>query len=198
MVSGDSMIGIPWRIGWGHDIHRVGQGGPLRLGGIAIPWDHHLVGHSDADVLLHALIDALLGALAWGDIGEWFPDSGAQYRRKDSTEMVQFVAERVRSAGWSVVNVDSTVFAEQPKLTPYKAAVRQRIAELLKIPVEQVSVKAKTGEKLDAIGRGEAIAAACIVLVAQTGSQNGLAVPTTTAAPAGRTTKAMDSRKGVE
>ncbi|GIW96541.1 MAG: 2-C-methyl-D-erythritol 2,4-cyclodiphosphate synthase [Pirellulaceae bacterium] len=170
IVTGDSHAeSLPWRVGWGHDTHRLEPGGPLRIGGITIPWDHHLVGHSDADVLLHAVVDALLGALAWGDIGEWFPDDSPAHRGQDSSHMVRQVVERLMQEGWRVANADCTVFAEKPRLTPHKSAIRRRIAELLQVGIEQVSVKAKTGERLDAVGRGEAIAAACVALVTRAG-----------------------------
>ena len=113
------------RVGIGHDTHRLGQGGPLRLGGIDIPHDRHLIGHSDADVLLHAITDALLGAAALGDIGELFPDTDAANRGRDSAEMLRQAARAVRRAGYQIVNLDCIVFAQRPKLSPHKDAIRQ-------------------------------------------------------------------------
>jgi 2-C-methyl-D-erythritol 2,4-cyclodiphosphate synthase len=155
----------PLRVGIGHDTHRVEAGGPLRLGGIEIPHEAHAVGHSDADVLLHAVTDALLGAAALGDIGELFPDTDPANRGRDSGEMLQAALAKVQAAGWSVVNLDCIVFTELPKLTPYKPAIRRRIGELVGIPPEHVGLKAKTAEGLGAVGRGEAIMAQCVALV---------------------------------
>jgi 2-C-methyl-D-erythritol 2,4-cyclodiphosphate synthase len=153
------------RVGIGHDTHRLAPGGPLRLGGIDIPFDQGPVGHSDADVLLHALTDALLGAAALGDIGELFPDTDPANRGRDSAEMLSIALEKVRAAGYRVVNVDAIVFAQRPKLSPYKDPIRRRIAELLDIPVNQVGVKAKTGELVGPVGRLEAVMAETIVLL---------------------------------
>jgi 2-C-methyl-D-erythritol 2,4-cyclodiphosphate synthase len=137
----------------------------LRLGGLEIPHDREAVGHSDADVLLHALTDALLGAAALGDIGEWFPDTDPANRGRDSAEMLVAARDAVAAAGWRIGNVDCIVFAERPKLQPHKQAIRQRVAETLGLGVGQIGLQAKTGEKLDAVGREEAIAAQCVVLL---------------------------------
>ena len=153
------------RIGIGHDTHRLASGGPLRLGGITIEHDQHLVGHSDADVLLHAVTDALLGAIARGDIGEWFPDTATENRDRDSAEFLQVAVEQVRSAGLCVANLDCIVFAQQPKLSEHKQKITQRLAQLLGIAEQQVNVKAKTGESIGTIGRQEAMAAQCVVLL---------------------------------
>jgi 2-C-methyl-D-erythritol 2,4-cyclodiphosphate synthase len=153
------------RIGIGHDTHRLVEGGPLRLGGVVIPSDRRLLGHSDADVLLHAVTDALLGAAALGDIGELYPDTDERNRGRDSAEMLRGAMERVRACGWQVANVDCIVFAEYPKLGPHKLSVRRRIAEILGLAVEQVSVKAKTGEGVGLVGRGEIMAAQCVALL---------------------------------
>ncbi len=153
------------RIGIGHDTHRLAAGGPLRLGGIDIPHDAHLLGHSDADVLLHAVTDALLGATAMGDIGELFPDTADENRGRDSAEMLQLAYQQVRQAGYYVVNIDCIVFAQQPKLSVYKRSIRAQIAKILALPVESVGLKAKTGEQVGPIGRLEAISAQCIVLL---------------------------------
>jgi len=132
--------------------------------GIDIPHDRKAVGHSDADVLLHAIIDAMLGAAALGDIGEMYPNTDEANRDRDSAEMLRGAYERFAAAGFAIVNMDCIVFAEQPKLFPYKDAIRQRIAELLEIPANSVGLKAKTGEGVDAIGRQEAISAQCVLL----------------------------------
>jgi 2-C-methyl-D-erythritol 2,4-cyclodiphosphate synthase len=153
------------RVGIGHDTHRLGQGGPLRLGGIEIPHDRHLIGHSDADVLLHAITDAILGAVALGDIGEMFPDTDPVNRGRDSTDMLRLAHDAVRAASYSIGNVDCIVFAQRPKLSPYKAAIATRIAEVLQLTPSQVSVKAKTGEGVGEVGREEAMMAQCIVLL---------------------------------
>jgi 2-C-methyl-D-erythritol 2,4-cyclodiphosphate synthase len=153
------------RVGIGHDSHRLAAGGPLRLGGIDISHDRHAVGHSDADVLLHAVTDALLGAAALGDIGELFPDTDEANRGRDSADMLRQAAAKVQSAGFQIVNVDCIVFAQRPKLSPHKEAIRKRIAEILGITSEQVGVKAKTGENIGEIGREEIIAAQCVALL---------------------------------
>lgn len=153
------------RIGIGHDTHRLGAGGPLILGGIALEHDYHAIGHSDADVLLHAITDAALGAAALGDIGELFPDTDPANRGRDSAEMLQTAVARVQQAGFRIVNLDCIIFAQQPKLSPHKLAIRDKIAEILGIDAELVGVKAKTGESVGPIGREEAISAQCVVLL---------------------------------
>ena len=137
----------------------------MRLGGIDVPHDQRAVGHSDADVLLHAVTDALLGAAALGDIGELFPDTDQANRGRDSGQMLQAAVGHVVAAGWTIENLDCIVFAELPKLTPYKPAIRRRIGELIGIDAESVGLKAKTAEGLGAIGRREAIAAQCVALI---------------------------------
>lgn len=154
-----------FRVGLGYDSHRLAAGGPLRLGGVSIPCEVHAVGHSDADALLHAITDALLGAASLGDIGELFPDTDDANRSRDSGQMLQVVCQRLASQGMRVVNIDCTVLLERPKLSHHKDAMRMRIAELLEIPAHDVGVKAKTSEGVDAIGRQEAIAAQCVALV---------------------------------
>lgn len=153
------------RVGIGHDTHRLGQGGPLILGGISIPHDRHAIGHSDADVLLHAITDALLGAAALGDIGELFPDTDPANKGRDSAEMLRQAAARIRAAGYTVNNLDCIVFAQSPKLGPHKVAIRERIAEILALSPEQVGVKAKTGEGVGEVGREEVIMAQCVALL---------------------------------
>lgn len=137
----------------------------MRLGGIDVPSQTRAVGHSDADVLLHAVTDAVLGAAALGDIGEMFPDTDPANRGRDSAEMLSAAWRQVCEKGFRVVNVDCIVFAEQPKLSPYKHRICQRIASLLSVPIECVGVKAKTGESLGPVGQHEAIMAQCVVLL---------------------------------
>ena len=161
---GDAATPAP-RVGIGHDTHRLRGGGPLRLGGIDIAHDRELVGHSDADVLLHALTDALLGAAALGDIGEMFPDTDPANRARDSAEMLRAALDAVERAGWRIGNCDCIVFAERPRLSPYKQAICRRLAEILGIEPERIGLKAKTGEQIGTIGRQEAIAAQCVVLL---------------------------------
>jgi 2-C-methyl-D-erythritol 2,4-cyclodiphosphate synthase len=156
------------RVGHGYDLHRLVAGRPLVLGGVAIPHSHGLLGHSDGDVVLHAICDAILGALAIGDIGQQFPDTDERYRGIASGELVRQVADRVRDAGWCIGNIDVTICAEQPRLAPHNLAMRSRVAELLGVPLSVVSVKAKTNEGLGDIGRGEAIAATVVALLEQT------------------------------
>ena len=153
------------RIGLGHDSHRLGPGTSLVLGGVAIPHDRQALGHSDADVLLHAITDALLGAAALGDIGELFPDTDPANRGRDSAEMLREGLERVVAAGWRIVNLDCVIFAQRPKILPHRTAIRTRIAAVLSIDVGQIWLKAKTGEGVGPIGEEQAIAAECVVLI---------------------------------
>lgn len=157
------------RIGLGHDTHRLAGGGPLRLGGLTLDHDHHLVGHSDADVLLHAITDALLGAANLGDIGEFFPNTDPANKGRDSAEMLALAYAAVKNAGFRVVNLDCIVFAQRPKLSPHKALLRQRIAEILGVDADQIGLKGKTGEEVGIIGREEAMMAQCVALLAQEG-----------------------------
>jgi 2-C-methyl-D-erythritol 2,4-cyclodiphosphate synthase len=157
-----------FRVGIGYDTHRLEAGGLLRLGGVSIPNDQHAVGHSDADALLHAVIDALLGAASMGDIGDLFPDSDPAHRGRDSASMVSAVCDRLRGQDWRIINVDCIVLLQRPKLGHHKDAMRMRIAELLDIPAHNIGVKAKTGEGVDAVGRGEAVAAQCVALIERT------------------------------
>jgi len=137
----------------------------LRLGGIDVPHSQHAVGHSDADVLLHAITDAILGAAALGDIGELFPDTDPANRGRDSAGMLLAAYDRVRQAGYQIVNLDCIVFAQQPKLSAYKDQMRAGIAQLLLVPIDSVGLKAKTGENVGPVGRQEAIMAECVVLL---------------------------------
>ena len=147
------------RIGLGYDVHRLTEGRPLVLGGVTIPFERGLLGHSDADVLLHALMDALLGAAALGDIGRLFPDSDERYRGADSRVLLREVADLLERSGFSVGNVDVTLIAQRPKIAPYVPRMRQNIAADLKLPLEAVSVKATTEEGLGFTGSGEGMAA---------------------------------------
>lgn len=153
------------RVGSGHDTHRLVAGRPLILGGVRVEYVKGLDGHSDADVVLHAVTDALLGAAALGDIGDLFPDTDPANRDADSRVFLAAALERLTAAGWRVGNLDVTVFAQEPKLGPVKATIRTRLAELLGVPADAVSVKAKTGEKVGHVGRGEAIGCHAVVLI---------------------------------
>ena len=153
------------RIGIGHDTHRLRHGGPLRLGGIDIPHDRQMVGHSDADVLLHAITDALLGAAALGDIGQMFPDTDPANRGRDSAEMLIAARDAVTAIGFRIINIDCIVFAQRPKLLPYRQTVRERIADILQIEPERIGLKGKTGEGVGPIGLEEAISAECVALL---------------------------------
>jgi 2-C-methyl-D-erythritol 2,4-cyclodiphosphate synthase len=158
----------PVRIGLGHDTHRLGPDRLLILGGVKVPFDCGLIGHSDADVLLHAVTDALLGALSLGDIGEWFPNTDPQWEGADSAVFVTEAAKAVRDRGWEIANLDCTIFAEQPKLSPFKKEIASNVASLLAVDADVVSVKAKTGETVGPIGRGESISAEAAVLLYRT------------------------------
>jgi 2-C-methyl-D-erythritol 2,4-cyclodiphosphate synthase len=153
------------RIGQGFDVHAFETGRPLVLGGVAIPHERGLAGHSDADVLLHAICDALLGAAGLGDIGRHFPDSDPRYRGIDSRELLREVARKVREAGWRVANVDATVICEAPRVAPHAAAMRANIAADLGAPETSINVKGTTTERLGFTGRGEGIAAQAIALL---------------------------------
>src|SRR4051812_13470812 len=153
------------RVGLGHDTHRLEQGRPLLLGGVRVPHDRGLAGHSDADVVLHAVTDALLGAAGLGDIGDAYPDTDPRWRDADSALFVRETLARLNRDGWRVVNLDVIVFAQEPKLGPVKAAVRDSLARLLGVDAGAVNVKAKTGEKVGHIGRAEVIACQAVVLI---------------------------------
>ena len=153
------------RIGHGYDVHRLVEGRKLILGGVFIPWEKGLLGHSDADVLLHALMDALLGAAALGDIGKHFPDTDEQYRGADSMALLRHVCRILSEQGYTVGNVDCTVLAQRPKLAPHILQMRENIAAALEVSVDRVSVKATTEEGLGFTGEGLGIAAHAVVLI---------------------------------
>jgi 2-C-methyl-D-erythritol 2,4-cyclodiphosphate synthase len=145
------------RVGFGYDSHTFGADRPLRLAGVVIPHDRGLAGHSDGDAVAHAVTDALLGAAALGDIGQLFPDTDPAWRGADSMRLLADARERVGRAGFAIVNVDATVILERPRLAPHIPAMRERLAAALNVPVAAVSVKAKTNEGMDAVGRGDGI-----------------------------------------
>ncbi len=152
------------RIGLGHDTHRLEEGSALHIGGVTIPYSKKLVGHSDADVLIHAIIDAILGATGLPDIGELFSNTDEKNKNRNSLEFLREI-ELLINDKWSIINIDSIIFAEQPKMAPYKEQMRNEIATVLHLRPEQVGIKAKTGEHIGIIGRKEAIAAQAIVLM---------------------------------
>ena len=153
------------RIGEGWDTHALVEGRPLILGGVTIPHSHGLLGHSDADALLHAITDALLGAAGLGDIGRHFPDTDAAFKGADSIALLAEACKRVRAAGWEPVNVDSTIVAQAPKMAPHISAMCAQIATALGLAVGQVNVKAKTAEKMGPVGEGRAIEARAVCLL---------------------------------
>ena len=156
---------MSFRVGSGHDSHRLAEGRPLILGGVTIPHTKGLVGHSDADAVLHAVTDALLGAAGLGDIGDAYPDTDPRWKDADSALFLTETLGRLNQTGWRPVNVDVTIFAQEPKLGPVKAAIKGNVARLLGLPADAVNVKAKTGEKVGHIGRGEAIGTHAVVLI---------------------------------
>ncbi len=153
------------RIGEGWDIHALVEGRKLILGGIEVPYHLGLLGHSDADVLLHAITDALLGAAALGDIGTHFPDTALQFKGADSSLLLAEAARRVRDKGFEIGNVDSTIIAQAPKLMPFMPAIRAKLSQTLGVALDQVNVKAKTAEKMGPVGQGQAMEARAIVLL---------------------------------
>jgi len=153
------------RIGLGYDIHRLVTGRPLIVGGVTIPFEKGLLGHSDADVLVHAACDALLGAAGLGDIGEHFPDTDPRYRGADSIELLKTVYDKIRKQGWELVNMDATIFAQAPKMTPHKAGMAVRMADCMAIQRRRINIKATTTEGLGAVGHGDGIAAMCVALL---------------------------------
>ncbi|HEX7387304.1 MAG TPA: 2-C-methyl-D-erythritol 2,4-cyclodiphosphate synthase [Castellaniella sp.] len=159
---------FPFRVGQGHDVHRLTEGRPLIIGGVQIPYARGLVGHSDADVLLHAVTDAVLGAAGLGDIGRHFSDRDPRWAGADSRLFLREAFRLAQVAGWQVVNVDATIHAQAPKIAPHAAAMAACVAQDLQVEISAVNIKAKTAEGLGALGRGEGIAADAIVLLAAT------------------------------
>ncbi len=153
------------RVGIGHDTHRLADGGPLIVGGITIDHDKHAEGHSDADVLLHAITDAVLGAASLGDIGQMFPNTDVENEDRDSAEMLSIAWGQVQQSGWQLINLDCIVFAQRPKMAPYREAIQNRIADILRVDAAQIGFKAKTGEWVDAVGTEQAIQAQCVALL---------------------------------
>lgn len=153
------------RVGFGYDLHRLVEGRPLIVGGVELPYSKGLLGHSDADVLLHAVADALLGAAALGDIGTHFPDSDDRWKGADSKELLSEIVRLLREAGYRVNNVDATIVLERPKLQPHIAEMRTVLAKRLQVDVGSVSVKATTNEELDGLGRGDAAAAYAVCTI---------------------------------
>ena len=153
------------RVGIGHDTHRLEAGGPLRLGGVDLPSDFHAVGHSDADALLHAITDAVLGAAAMGDIGELYPDTSPDNKGRDSADMLAESVARARQSGFRIVNLDCIVFLERPKLALHKEKIADRIADIVGLPPFRVGLKAKTGEGLGPVGQSQAIMTQCVALL---------------------------------
>jgi len=158
------------RVGIGYDSHRFVAGRPLILGGVTIPHPQGLAGHSDADAVAHALTDAILGAAGAGDIGRHFPDTDPAWKDAPGLDLLARSAAIVAAQGWAVSNVDATIVLERPKLAPHIAAIRERLAATLGLAIDRVGVKAKTNEGVDAVGRGEAVAAHAVVLIAAAGS----------------------------
>lgn len=158
---------MPFRIGNGYDIHKLVVGRPLILGGVHIPFEFGLEGHSDADVLAHAITDALLGAAALGDIGMWFPPTDPRWENADSMKFVRTAVQALADRNYQVANVDTVIIAERPKLLKFFPEIRTRLSEAMRITLDQVSVKATTNEEMGHIGRGEGIAAQAVVLIEQ-------------------------------
>lgn len=168
MTASSSQHAVPFRIGEGWDVHALVPGRALILGGVHVPYHSGLLGHSDADALLHAITDALLGAAGLGDIGTHFPDTDERFAGADSGVLLAEALRAVQAEGFTVGNVDATVVAQAPKLAPYKAAMRERIAQLLQVPMERVNVKAKTAERLGPVGQGLSIEARAVALLVAT------------------------------
>lgn len=153
------------RIGQGYDLHKLVENRPLIIGGVNIPYEKGLLGHSDADVLIHSIIDSLFGALSSGDIGEHFPDTDSKYKNIDSMHLLKECGKIIDSKGYKIANIDSTIVCEKPKLLNYKEKMKENIAQALKIEKNQVSIKAKTKEGVDSTGKGESVEALSVVLL---------------------------------
>ena len=160
-------MNVPFRIGIGYDIHRLVEGCRLVLGGVEIPFEKGLLGHSDSDVLTHAICDALLGAAALGDMGTHFPDTDPRFKDVSSLDLLANAFGQIAALGYAVQNVDAVVLAERPRLGPYMKSIRESLAAILAIEPDQISVKAKTSEGMESVGRGEAMAAHAVVLLAR-------------------------------
>ena len=158
-------MNLPYRIGTGYDLHRLEENRDLIIGGVKIPYEKGLYGHSDADVLIHAIIDALLGALALPDIGTLFPDNDDKYKNIDSTLLLKKVCEMVKEKGYLIGNIDSNIIAQAPKMMPHIPKMKERLSEITGLPVENISIKAKTKEHQDSVGEGKSIEANSVVLV---------------------------------
>ncbi len=158
-----------YKIGLGYDIHTLCEGRDLIIGGVKITHEKGLMGHSDADVLIHAIIDAMLGALALSDIGTIFPDTDAKYKNIDSTILLRHVNEKIMENGYEIVNIDSNIIAQEPKMMPYIPKMREAVNKVLKIGLQNISIKAKTNEKMDAVGQKLAIEAHAVVLLKKRG-----------------------------
>lgn len=154
-------------VGIGNDLHRLEERRPLIIGGVSIDSPIGCVAHSDGDVLIHSLIDALLGAMSLGDIGEWFPDSDAKYKNVNSVDLLKVVLEEMHKRNYKISNIDSVIMLQKPKLSPYKQAIKENIASLCGVPADRVNVKAKTGEKIGIVGNSEGIEALCIVEISE-------------------------------
>ena len=154
-----------YRIGLGYDIHQLTQGRDLIIGGVKITHEKGLLGHSDADVLIHAIIDAMLGALALSDIGTLFPDNDKQYKDINSTILLKKVYEKILNKGWNIVNIDSNIIAQEPKMMPYIPKMKDVLCQILEIEPDELSIKAKTKEKMDAVGQNLAIEANAVVML---------------------------------
>lgn len=154
-----------YRIGLGYDIHKLTQGRDLIIGGVKITHEKGLLGHSDADVLIHAIIDAMLGALALSDIGTLFPDTDKKYKDIDSTVLLKDVYEKISQMGWSIVNIDSNIIAQEPKMMPYIPKMKRILCDILELNLDELSIKAKTNENLDAVGQKLAIEAHAVIML---------------------------------
>jgi 2-C-methyl-D-erythritol 2,4-cyclodiphosphate synthase len=156
------------RIGIGYDVHRLAEGRPLVLGGVSIPWPMGLIGHSDADVLVHAACDALLGAAGLGDIGDHFPDNSDRYKGIYSIHLLEQCVQMLQARQFTILNLDATILAQAPKLMPYREVMKETMARAMRISTDCINIKASTTEGLGAIGRGEGMAAQCVVLIDST------------------------------
>lgn len=170
MTPSEPVPSETYRSGLGYDSHRFVQGGPLRLGGIDVPHDRSLAGHSDGDAVAHAITDAVLGAAGAGDIGSMFPDNDPRNRGRNSLEMLGLAVEEVRSRGWRVVNVDVTVVAEAPRIAPHRDAMRAALAPVLQVDPAVISIKGKSNEGMGSIGSGEGLACLAVVMLARAAS----------------------------